>query len=651
MFHKSGTAEQVGGSDHHLKKRQTSFSSLDVENPVSSLGLGHGQVFLQDLQFTKDPEDVAICVDAFAKLVRRVQLYLISYLRKVNSGHNSSAIQRAARQAYAELVEGYSELVGPVRAHLCDKAESRVFQELQREVARDQEVAVGKAAVLSRTLTEASSEASTLPFVCSVDSNSDADGEHGTSSPAHPRFRRAMTKKDTSTRFESSFDIVKCFRSIANTQRRVEAIAESVISDCTEAGEHLDGSMYVDRELWPPKSLFHIIQETTWRMVSQAVKQQAGAQLQTLKAPSERNSLQEAVNIALATVESDVQRYFSAEHMKWAVRTTIVCKDFRSMLTVLKRLREDDRFALIEVKNRWGAARWRFPHVLVRASLKGTHVANARSVAEVAFEVRITHEKIAAVWRGEFGGKPPDKVTTLRSIFKVLYLGDPENHPSMWCISLGQLKQFTAMARVQLGPDEFSKASTTDVVKKVVMQATKAAGRSYACMLNWQQLLQVDVFISHAWAENFGEFVESVESALDSRVKADETSLWICSFALFQSTDPNDIKDQIGKDLTDAPFERALQRAKEFLVVRNKEVDLYSRAWCAYEVFRAHQLGIKIAVTGPDSFTQGSVDIMTCTATDKEDEARIKTAIQDAGEVEAINKIVSEIKSKRGSSG
>ncbi|CAE8709745.1 unnamed protein product, partial [Polarella glacialis] len=227
----------------------------------------------------------------------------------------------------------------------------------------------------------------------------------------------------------------------------------------------------------------------------------------------------------------------------------------------------------------------------------------------------------------------------------VLCLGDPENHPSMWCISLGQLKQFAALAKAKLGPTVYARASTTDVVKQLVQPATMAAGRSYACMLNWRELLQVDVFISHAWAENFGNFVTSVEKALENRVRAEETSLWICSFALCQSSNADNIKHQIGKDLSQAPFEKALQRAKEFLVVRNSECDLYSRAWCAYEVFRAHQLGIKIAATGPDSFTKGAVDIMSCSATDKEDEKRIKDAIRDAAEIEAINKIVTEIKS------
>ncbi|CAE8677656.1 unnamed protein product, partial [Polarella glacialis] len=594
------------GSGRFLKRQRSAAadgyrkSSVDTPQKLQKL-LSHSSSWSQ-VAHQKSIEEKTACEEAFGDVIRRIQLYLLAFLCKMNSGDDFHEIQRSARQLYAEVVEGFADVVGPVRAQICDKAESRAYQALLKEAAKESNSQplgtslprIGGGTPVNGPLQLA---APALPL---GPSGSDAGGDNGIESPAN-----------SVQRLSSGGELVAMFRGIATAQLCVEAIAERIAAEISEdLYGSADGSVYVDCDLWAPKSLFQIVQETTCRMVSRGVKSHAGDQLKAIMSSGDRGKLKEAVGQALAQVETELASGFSAQHVKWAVRTTIVCKDFRGMVAVLKRLRQDDQLVIHEVKNRWGPVRWRFPHVLVRASLADSAWAN-RSEAERHFEVRITHEKIAAVWRGECGGEP-DKVSTLRSIFKVLCLGDPENHPSMWCISLGQLKQFAALAKAKLGPTVYARASTTDVVKQLVQPATMAAGRSYACMLNWRELLQVDVFISHAWAENFGNFVTSVEKALENRVRAEETSLWICSFALCQSSNADDIKHQIGKDLSQAPFEKALQRAKEFLVVRNSECDLYSRAWCAYEVFRAHQLGIKIAATGPDSFTKGAVDIMSC---------------------------------------
>jgi len=142
--------------------------------------------------------------------------------------------------------------------------------------------------------------------------------------------------------------------------------------------------------------------------------------------------------------------------------------------------------------------------------------------------------------------------------------------------------------------------------------------------------------------------VQSVDAALSQRVQADEVNLWICSFALFQSTDRTLVEGQIGKTLLGAPFDKALRRCKEVLVVRNAEIDNFQRAWCVYEIFRARQLNLKITVAGPNCFESDTVDILTCKASSKDDESLIKETIQDAHLVEDLNGVVTEIKHMAG---
>lgn len=259
----------------------------------------------------------------------------------------------------------------------------------------------------------------------------------------------------------------------------------------------------------------------------------------------------------------------------------------------------------------------------------------------------IQHSKITALvestenwsWAGNILHEVPPLCRTLK-------MQDPHIHPSRWCLSFGQLKELAQKAHKELGDEIYAEATMTDIVKKYIWERTEEAGLSYACLTNWQKLREVDVFVSHAWKENFKRFVESVGQALSQRLEADETNLWICSLAIFQSKNKALVKEQIGADLMDAPFDKALRRAKEVLVVRNNTIDNYQRAWCVYEIFRARQLALKITITGPDTFKGGSVDILSCKASDPNDEKQIKDAITNAGLEKTLNALVTEIKNK-----
>eukprot|EP00930_Biecheleria_cincta_P077920 TRINITY_DN6525_c0_g1_i1.p1 TRINITY_DN6525_c0_g1~~TRINITY_DN6525_c0_g1_i1.p1 ORF type:complete len:1631 (-),score=246.78 TRINITY_DN6525_c0_g1_i1:81-4529(-) len=322
---------------------------------------------------------------------------------------------------------------------------------------------------------------------------------------------------------------------------------------------------------------------------------------------------------------------FSAARLRTSARCRIACHDGVMLNKVLLHVADCPTLDVLSVKVRFTDDR---------------HSYMQEVVLEVVFKddpdtfictISLMLTTLHALWASrELGMR--DSFIRLRvsqKILKTVGLAH-EIHPAFWCISLGQLKDFCALAEKQLG-ESYPEAAMWKIVKAVIIPQTVDVRKSYSCKINASKLKSIDIFVSHCWAENFNLFVSLIQEALSLRVRADDVNLWMCSFALNQ----HDVN--VGDDLADAPFARALRKAKEMLVVRNDTADLYTRAWCVYEVFLAKQLGKKIDATGPDLWSSNKVDIMSCTASVKADEIKIKTAIQKAGLVEEVNKIVSDI--------
>eukprot|EP00035_Acanthoeca_spectabilis_P015528 m.310368 g.310368 ORF g.310368 m.310368 type:complete len:107 (+) comp16378_c0_seq3:759-1079(+) len=93
-----------------------------------------------------------------------------------------------------------------------------------------------------------------------------------------------------------------------------------------------------------------------------------------------------------------------------------------------------------------------------------------------------------------------------------------------------------------------------------------------------------------------------------------------------QSDDPAMVAQQIGAvdaPLTDAPFSRAIQHAREILVVRNDMVDVYSRLWC-------HMYGLApnhTKVVGSDAFAGVMTSCLDAKCRDRGDRVRILHAL------------------------
>merc|ERR1719401_200425 len=109
-------------------------------------------------------------------------------------------------------------------------------------------------------------------------------------------------------------------------------------------------------------------------------------------------------------------------------------------------------------------------------------------------------------------------------------------------------------------------------------------------IVNNSEPVRAKHFVTHAWAEPMREFTASIRSALEP-MQREEQTLWICMFAVFQTQDPSVIAGQLGRNPWQAPFTRALNSADRFLVVRNSEVNIYTRVWCCWELYCAYTLG------------------------------------------------------------
>ena len=166
---------------------------------------------------------------------------------------------------------------------------------------------------------------------------------------------------------------------------------------------------------------------------------------------------------------------------------------------------------------------------------------------------------------------------------------DPLRDPHMWGVSLDTLQSVVDEAR-QMAMDleeDFSMWTMRDINKHIVKPLCARTGTSLAVHRSPDgRGLRAEVFVSHAWAEPFEQFAQSVFNAYSRRMR--KPTLWICTFALIRSDDRAVIERQIGPrgaPLEESPFVRALKQASEILVVRNRVRDLYTRLWCVCEVY------------------------------------------------------------------
>lgn len=124
------------------------------------------------------------------------------------------------------------------------------------------------------------------------------------------------------------------------------------------------------------------------------------------------------------------------------------------------------------------------------------------------------------------------------------------------------------------------------VTDLIIKPCTRREGTSYAELVNPSGLV-VDYFISHHWAEDFGEFVQSilrhavVTGPIIELAEWRDVVYWCCAFA------NNQHMISLGKTLEESPFYLAMssERCKGIVMNLNQAASALDRIWCIYEVY------------------------------------------------------------------
>jgi len=222
-------------------------------------------------------------------------------------------------------------------------------------------------------------------------------------------------------------------------------------------------------------------------------------------------------------------------------------------------------------------------------------------------------------------------------------------HPKFAAVSLNQVFLFRAQVKNELG-SVYRTATSYTINERIIRPFCEVHKESYAVHVNKGSLLHAEVFVSHAWSENFDTFVDSIATSL-ARMPW-KPNLWICFLALVQTGGPS--LSPVYFDTTSipigAPFMQALAEAWQVLVVRNSTCNIYSRIWCCWELYLAFEQGIvnktgRIIVAGPDTFTDTKAsDIGNAEASNQEDTVTILDHIVQHGGCSKVNEVLDQLR-------
>ncbi|CAE7198454.1 unnamed protein product [Symbiodinium natans] len=120
------------------------------------------------------------------------------------------------------------------------------------------------------------------------------------------------------------------------------------------------------------------------------------------------------------------------------------------------------------------------------------------------------------------------------------------------------------------------------------MPVTAQAGKMSWALMRHPKGLDCDLFISHAWQEGVFEFLSKVLHSWPAGAR----HVWCCMLANPQHLDISSLL----QSPSSSPFALALQASTCVLVVPNRHCSIYTRLWCGYEAYRAHEEGKTILI-------------------------------------------------------
>lgn len=171
-----------------------------------------------------------------------------------------------------------------------------------------------------------------------------------------------------------------------------------------------------------------------------------------------------------------------------------------------------------------------------------------------------------------------------------------------WCVTSSDLTFLkkevqAAIRRCDIRPhgrddfeisDEIYGPSIYTVNEQYIKPVTSLAGMmSWALMRN-PAGLDCHLFISHAWQEGIFEFLGKVIHSWPRGAQ----NAWCCMLA-----NPQNLNiESFLQSPSHSPFALALRASDVVLVVPNRHKSVYTRLWCAYEAYLAHQEGKTILI-------------------------------------------------------
>lgn len=158
--------------------------------------------------------------------------------------------------------------------------------------------------------------------------------------------------------------------------------------------------------------------------------------------------------------------------------------------------------------------------------------------------------------------------------------------PELWGITLEQLKDLSRHLSFKPG------MTTRDVVDNIVKAETAGKGAGYALLRNIARPLQAKVMVSHAWDEDYEEFLSALETS------GHQGPFWVCATAIYQPEDNPELtlEKQLGVE-AGGPLVLILKQADCVLCVMTPQGNIFERLWCLFEMFTAVQLEVPLQIT------------------------------------------------------
>jgi len=129
--------------------------------------------------------------------------------------------------------------------------------------------------------------------------------------------------------------------------------------------------------------------------------------------------------------------------------------------------------------------------------------------------------------------------------------------PEFWGTTRGQLRQLLRDLRAD--PKWDASKNLYDMVNDFIIPWTRGTGKGYALLLNEEDPKECTVMVSHAWAENAEDFIETL-----LRTVGICDVMFICALAIYQAADDAgpSIAEQLGEGPEEGPFRRVLEHIR-----------------------------------------------------------------------------------------